>query len=74
MIRQGTYLMHISAVTIFWARGELELSYKFSSGTHFRTFDLKLAHTNKFSYFREPQNKITLKFDGLKTKIIFIRY
>ena len=44
---------------------------KFSSGTHFRTFDLKLVRTNTFSYFRGPQNKITFKFDGLKTKINF---
>ena len=37
----------------------------------FSYFDLKLVRTNLFSYFRGPQNKITLKFDGLKTKINF---
>ena len=39
-----------------------------------RTFDLKLVRTKEFSYFRGPQNKITLKFDGLKTKINFRPY
>ena len=29
----------------------------FLSGTYFRTFDLKLARTNLFSYFRRPLNK-----------------
>ena len=46
------------------------LSHKFSSGTHFRTFNLqlKLVRTNLFSNFRGPQNKITVRFEGLKAK------
>ena len=43
-------------------------NHKIPSGTHFHTFDLKLVCTNWFSYLRGPQNKMTLKLEGIKTK------
>ena len=46
------------------------ISHKFTSGTHLRTFDLKLVRTNWFSYFRGPQSKMTLKLGASKKKEI----
>ena len=40
----------------------------------FVLFWLETGSYELISYFRGPQNKITLKFDGLKTKRNFIQY
>ena len=50
----------------------MPLSHKFSSGTHFRTFDLKLVRTNVLSRVSE-QNDVEI-WGPLNEKKFFIRF